>query len=97
MPCNDGMVLGSQPDYETRRRLDHVTSLLCSVLGAWEANGLDINFTPGLAKWWEQHKEVDRQRIAREQAEAERQRKAQEALSKLTEEERRILGLGGRV
>lgn len=46
-----------------------------------------------LADWWEKHEEADRQRIEEEAAKLRKQAIRQQAIAKLTEEERRVLGL----
>ena len=47
-----------------------------------------------LADWWEKHQEADRRRIEQEQIESIRQEIALSALSKLTDAEKKALGLG---
>lgn len=44
-------------------------------------------------KWWAEHKQIDAERNAREQAKAEQQAIRTSALGKLTSDERKALGL----
>jgi uncharacterized protein YdcH (DUF465 family) len=46
-----------------------------------------------LQKWWENHKEVDRRRAEGERKLAEREQKRKDAMKKLSDEERELLGL----
>jgi hypothetical protein len=46
-----------------------------------------------LADWWEEHQRVDRERIKREQAEAEKTRTRKQALLKLSSAEKKALGI----
>lgn len=46
-----------------------------------------------LADWWDEHKRADRERIKREQAEARKKQLKKSALSKLSVEEKRALGI----
>jgi len=47
-----------------------------------------------LAHWWENHQEADRKRIAADMEKADRQSLIESAKSKLTDAERKALGLG---
>lgn len=47
-----------------------------------------------LADWWEKHQEADRKRLEQERLEALRQDVAATALAKLTDAEKKALGLG---
>lgn len=68
------------------------SGLLGTVLDAadWNEAGVSREFAE---QWWERHKESDRLRRAREQQEADRRAAKQAALEKLSESERRALGL----
>lgn len=46
-----------------------------------------------LADWWEEHQAADAARLAKEQREKEEAAARERALAKLTQEERRLLGL----
>ena len=63
MPCSD-----YRDEYrenpETRRRLDHVTRMLCKACDL--ADRGDNIFFLELRAWWDQHQEVDRKRQAAE-------------------------------
>ena len=79
-------------------RADKLTRVACDLARTIEANmGVIQDTTSALSKetrdWWREHKEADRRREEAE-AKARRIRKVkQEALGKLTPEERKALGL----
>jgi hypothetical protein len=102
MPCYDGG--GAWPDYgpELRachERLDNVTRLLCWTVGWLRSNGqLHVvqamkDQNRELGRWIYQHDKDDAERQERELAQAKKETIRQRALSKLTKEERRELGL----
>lgn len=87
MPCYDDR--SSYVDNpETKRRLDNVTRLLCSLCRTLVKHKLDyiIVEVSGLPKWWTQHQEEDRRREERERearnAERRRKRKQLNELAK---------------
>jgi len=105
MPCYDYY---PQPTYvdnpETKERLDLVTRLLCSLCKRIESQGHGgddlITMDAELAEWWEQHKELDRKREAKEhrikKLAAEKKKlksRREEILAGLSKEERKILGI----
>lgn len=95
MPCRDYST-HEGVDYESRRKLDNVTEMLCSVLTALSEDpkvSRLLQNNKKLRNWWEKHQEQDRRRLADEARELERKRKKQRAISKLTDEERKLLGL----
>ena len=72
-----------------RITLDEATQALC----AWcQANDVTQKSLE-LQIWWRDHQAWDKRRIAEEQAEAERAKTRAEAIAKLTDAERRALGL----
>ena len=89
MPCTDGGPTSySYENPETKRRLDHVTRLLCTLCKRLENIGrpvdgkiVNINFIfsddSELSEWWENHKILDRKheaaRLAKEKAAKEKQ------------------------
>lgn len=100
MPCESGLTQVQELKYET----DKVTQLLCATLtelrllemeykGMAYPQAQTLERVPGLRKWWDQHVKKDKARIAREAAAAEHERLKQSALSKLTVEEAKALGV----
>lgn len=97
MPCRDG------PDdayflAEAKQRLDHVTRLLCFVMGRLEATPKSpyselIMSNADLREWWTSHKVEDMERLAREKEAEEKEATKKAALAKLTAKERKALGL----
>lgn len=100
MPCTDG-----GPTYEQTQEPKRLRAALCAVLSVLEAQQ-DIRLAlneadweeAGVTKawvlgWWEEHKQEDAKRKAREVALKEQEAKKQLALAKLTPDERRILRL----
>jgi hypothetical protein len=88
MPCGDPSPYPAsrESDYDT------IKAHLCWACHTLENAGAIL--PPDLARWWQQHQEVD---ARRKQAEAEATHRAmvkRAALEKLTPEERRALGVG---
>ena len=105
MPCRDWEGHDDNSDYYLRdlhaaqRKNDQLAQMLCALCGKLEgtvAKGL-IASTPGLERWWKAHKKADELRRVEEKRKADeaarKQRIKQQALGKLTPEERRELGL----
>ena len=109
MPCRDGgpddfVQVSVAEQWSLHERLDLATRLLCRLLSKLEAEGLTDKFMDQeMASWWRRHQELDRARIAAEEAEKKRvkeirskaQREARlrrEALKKLSPAERAALG-----
>lgn len=102
MPCSSN---GEDAYYRERANNEFAKASLCAVLTALSLRGRlnvvleDIDWKEaGLSKddlfrWWEAHQVADQQRRLREKSDAERKQMQQEALAKLTDDERRILGL----
>jgi hypothetical protein len=70
--------------------LDHIAGLLCSRLQKVTDIG---SFSLEMQMWWRDHQASDKARIQTELALSETKKQKQEALSKLTPYERKILGL----
>lgn len=105
MPCRSDP---DYPDYNLMKKLDAITRMTCGLLrrieklqaqGVRNADTLPervaelISDDTGLAEWWENHKELDAQRLKDEQARKRERKLRKEALAKLTPEERKLLGL----
>lgn len=88
MPCRtetDDDIL-----FDLRQKTNHLTKLLCKMVAHFGV----VPGDPELAEWKEEHGEIDRRRVRREQAEREaeasrekRKELAQRAAAKLTPEE----------
>lgn len=105
---DDAIRCGKERD-DLKKSLDAVTNLLCATLRQIEYNKLhnknDITGTllpnefikiEGLNDWWSQHKKWDELRLIREankRKEQEKQQFIKNALTKLTDEEKKALGL----
>lgn len=99
MPCSDGGWSRSVDDSEIRsleKRNDKLARIACAAMTALEANGIEdfiLLENDEVREWWAEHKEFDRKRREKE---AERKRLAQirqDALAKLSPEERKVLGI----
>jgi len=95
MPCSDGGV----PYENTSRskdREDRLARIACAAMTALEELGKEdflLLKNDEVREWWAAHKEFDRQRRAKE-AETERLLQVTaEAMMKLTDEEKKVLGL----
>jgi hypothetical protein len=95
MPCRSDYG-DAHNDSGLKTELDKVTRLLCGVCRDYERNyGLPVSALGDveLGRWWEEHKAADAKRVAREKAAEEKEQKKRQALSKLTPEEKKLLGL----
>lgn len=90
MPCRSDY----PSDYDTRvrRDLDLATRVACTAIRAMSRAQVDA-LPKECRDWWVAHLKADDARIARENAEAIRRRRKEEALKKLTPDERKLLGL----
>lgn len=76
----------------SKKDRDKLVSTLCSRL----KNTKKVNVTKyslELQMWWRDHKEADKKRIRQEKEKREQEKIRKQALSKLTPEERKSLGL----
>lgn len=87
MPCQDYR----DNSYEDTTKIDKLTRMLCYLCGSCQPKLIKDN--PELSLWWKEHQEQDRKRIASELAEEERKTLKRVALSKLTNEEKKALGI----
>lgn len=97
MPCLDP-IADEIEHRQTAARLNRVTRMLCSSLHSLERNhseALDflLSNVEGLNSWWVQHQEQDRKRLEREKREMDRVLRKNAALSKLSSEDKKVLGL----
>ena len=100
MPCHDWD--DSLEMDRLRKDKAFLEAALCAFLASNERLGFILNYIDydeagiseqELVDWWENHKKKDVIRKQREAAEKEKQDLKSVALSKLTEEERKALGL----
>lgn len=103
MPCRD--YDESYDRQQTQKENDKLTKFLCTILSTLELENELGHFAElfdykegGISRkelfaWWEAHKEEDRKRKERAREAAERKEKKDAALSKLTPEERKLLGV----
>ena len=93
-PQKSTIQAGMVSSYGSRISLEKLTQDLCAILtnlgddtvyGDRTATGLKV------ALWWTEHKEADRQRKEIEESERKRKQLVEQALSKLTPQERQAL------
>lgn len=93
MPCTTGQEY-DRTDYAARRENERLTRVSCDIMRVLEANGFDLSaFGEETMNWWEQHKAEDARREAAAKAQIWRERLRDQALAKLSADERRALGL----
>ena len=97
MPCRD---YESDRGYEMREhykeQCDKLARIACAAMEELERQGKEdflILKNEEVAQWWAKHKEADRKEKARVAEEERRARVKAEALARLTEEEKELLGL----
>jgi hypothetical protein len=104
MPCRD-YYMEDQMKEQARKRCDDATKAACEALtildeffvGRRQLFNPNQHLTADTRKWWEDHQEADRRRIAAERKAEEDRRVAKNlkksALSKLTDAEKKALRL----
>lgn len=107
MPCRDEMA-EAQDRKRDYQELAFLRAGLCAVLTVMEKNMKKKTFAQyidcidwkeaGVTKreflgWWEDHKEKDRKRLAAMEKQLKEIKIRKEALAKLTDEEKKILGV----
>jgi predicted transcriptional regulator len=100
MPCrdyeSDSWGSGSAENTKLKAKVDKLARIACKAMTALEENGLEdflVLKDDEVASWWKEHKEADRKEQARLIEKERRERVKAEALSKLSSEERELLGL----
>jgi RPA family protein len=86
--------------YTDTSKSDKITRTLCSLITKMDDetrnkivyNGKDKT-SRRLADWWDEHQEADKKRLADEAKQKQKEKIKKSALSKLSEEERKALGL----
>lgn len=102
MPCSDGAgpLYDRSEAKELHDRNDKLAQMLCgicTIIDDYHTNNklktyIILN-VPGIAKWWIKHKKQDACRLAMEQEKQVQENIRKSALAKLSNEERRVLGL----
>lgn len=102
MPCRDYWsdgIVSSRSDAAEKRlkaQCDKLARIACAAVEALVKDGREdflLLSNDEVRKWWQEHQEADRAAREAEEAKKERARAKAEALSKLTEEEKILLGL----
>ena len=93
MPCRDDYPSSCGEDPGLRKSADEATRAACDMRTILRRSNLEHLLTVETRKWIAKHDAADAKRIAEENAAGIRQRVKQQALDKLTLEERRVLGL----
>jgi len=91
MPCDSGRSAYEESERIIRRKLDAVTQMLCWLCRVTEPEVIAMN--PNLVAWWAAHQADDARREETLRLEVEAKRQRQEALAKLSPQERALLGL----
>lgn len=100
MPCNDGGGPGFGRTEYVYRDNPKVAAILCAIIrkhGVEILKALDyaeagVSYSEAVA-WWKAHEKRDSERKAREVEAAQREERIRRAKSKLSPEERKLLGL----
>lgn len=103
MPCMsyDSNWANSSSDSDVRRikrEADKLARIACKALQELENNGIEdmlLLKDDETREWWTKHKEADRKAREKREKEERRERVKAEALAKLSEEEREVLGIAG--
>jgi hypothetical protein len=101
MPCQsyESSWANSSSDSEVRKlkkEADKLARIACRALQELEDNGIEdmlLLKDDETREWWLKHKEADRRAREKREAEERRQRMYNEALAKLSQEEREVLGI----
>jgi hypothetical protein len=105
MPCYDSREDLHQICDDLQKSNNKLEAMLCMVMYTLEEENEIGHFAElfnykesGITRdqlfgWWKQHKEDDRRRKDRERAERDRLERRDAALAKLTDEERKLLGV----
>lgn len=93
MPCRDDYPPTCNEDPGLRESANASTRAACDMRTILRRHGLERDLTVETRQWIKKHDAEDAARIAQENAAGIRQRVKQQALDKLSLEERRVLGL----
>lgn len=99
MPCRDYESDNwdySSENRQLKKQADKLARIACKAMNALEENGIEdflLLKDDEVAEWWAQHKEADRKERARIAEQERRERVRAEALARLSDEEKELLGL----
>lgn len=102
MPCRDyesdawGNSSSTRETAKLKNQADKLARFACAAMDELEANGIAevlLLKNDELRAWWVEHKEADRKEKARAAELQRREAVKQEALNKLSDEEKELLGL----
>lgn len=102
MPCRDyesdswGHPDDSGRVGKLKEQADRLARIACKAMDALEENGIEdflLLKDDEVRQWWQQHKEADRKEKARIAEKERRERVKAEALARLSDEEKELLGL----
>lgn len=97
MPCRcdypEDETLAVEERKQNKKELDRLTRVSCDMRTIIRRQLLEIELTQETRAWIKEHDAADARRIKEEQKDGERRKVKQNALNKLTLEERRVLGL----
>lgn len=99
MPCHSCSFppepKGMSPEKKEKKlnkEIDELTQMLCLACRIIEREK-PYEFTTNLQKWWNHHKKMDEDRIAKEEAETRKKELKAKAIAKLSKDELEALGL----
>jgi hypothetical protein len=78
---------------ESHAKATEMADMLCSLCERIEKHKISIVLPDKVQLWWDNHKKIDAERIKRENKEAARLRLKANAIAKLSDDERKALGL----
>ena len=102
MPCRDyesdswGHADDSGRVGKLKEQADRLARIACKAMDALEENGIEdflLLKDDEVRQWWQQHKEADRKEKTRVAEKERRARVKAEALARLSDEEKELLGL----
>lgn len=100
MPCrdygSDDWAPSSDEVRKLKERADKLARIACKAMTALEENGIEdflLLKDDEVREWWQKHKEADRKEQARIAEIERRERVKAEALARLSDEEKELLGL----
>lgn len=78
---------------EAHDEMTMVTALLCSLCVELDKHKQKKLMPPKVKRWWENHKEIDRERIREATAESNKERLKRSTLKRLSKKEKEALGI----
>lgn len=96
MPCRDYETDYHDDAEELKEQCDRLARIACKAMEELERNGIEdmlVLKDDEVRDWWMAHKEADRKAREKREKKERRERVKAEALAKLSEEEREVLGI----